>query len=70
MSKKLMLSIFLISFVFFVQSRLTFCDEITTNLNQPPKLSFKTPSNDFGETFRGENVEHIYKFKINQSRSG
>ncbi len=63
MLKKLMLLIYIIPLVLSSQNKLTFCNEIINNVNQPPKLSFETPDYDFGEVFRGEEIEHVYKFK-------
>lgn len=49
--------------VSITHARLSFCNEISNEINNTPNISFVKPKHNFGEIFRGDKVEHIYKFK-------
>jgi len=63
MTKKFFIIANLIAIVLFTQNKLTICNDTVNNVKSTPIISFKAPVYNFGEIFKGEKVEHVYKFK-------
>ncbi len=59
--KTIIIVFFTVSIILY--NRIAICQEDNKELDFTPSLSFQNPDYDFGKIFRGEKIEHIYKFK-------